>query len=137
MITVFLLGRIELAGKRREADIAQVAAAGAAEMGVAEAQDRLVGIMVARAAVPRFQAGIGTDLDHAEGDRGAGVDVAVGVGADHRQCGLERRGFSGNGGQATCQQEDREGKAFHGEVSWWGEDCRSLVYASNCRIANA
>ena len=44
---------------------------------VAEAENRVVRIMIAGAAVPGLQPGVGTELHHAEGDGGAGINVPV------------------------------------------------------------
>jgi hypothetical protein len=70
--------------ERHHEHVAIVADAGAAEMGVAEAPDLGVGIVVAAAGVPTGGAGVGTQLHHAEGRGGTGKGVAVEAGADER-----------------------------------------------------
>lgn len=69
-------------GSGHEGDIAVVGHAGAAEVGMAEAEDGIIGVMVAAAAVPVVFAGIGRELYHAKGQGGAGKSVAVTAGAD-------------------------------------------------------
>ena len=91
----------------QDQEVAVVADAGAAEVGVGKAVERGVRKMVAAASVPAFQPGVWTQLDHAEGALGAGVGVAVAPGPNtevgHRRCqgggslvgrgGKGRRGF--------------------------------------------
>ena len=73
---------LDLAGARHHEDVEQVAAAGAAEMGVGEAHDGGVAAVVAGAPVPAVVVGIRAELDGAEGNGGAGEAVAVAAGAD-------------------------------------------------------
>ena len=68
--------------KRHKPKIAVVGAARAAEVGGAEAEDGVVGGVVARAAVPVVHAGVRAELHHAEGHRGAWEGVAVASRAD-------------------------------------------------------
>ena len=51
-------------------------------MCVTEAVDGGVGVMIAGAAVPARESGVGAELDHAEGNGRAGKRVAVFSGAD-------------------------------------------------------
>ena len=69
---------------RRKQDVAVIADAGALQVGVAEAEDDQVGVVVSAATVPTFKTCIGTELDHAKGSSGAGVGVAVATGTDER-----------------------------------------------------
>ena len=73
---------LDLAGARHDEDVEQVAAAGAAEMGVGEAHDGGVAAVVAGAPVPAIVVGVRAELDGAEGDGGAGKAVAMAAGAD-------------------------------------------------------
>ena len=70
--------------KRHKPKVAVVGAACAAEVGGAEAEDGVVGGVVAGAAVPVVHAGVGTELHHAEGHRGTREGVAVAACANER-----------------------------------------------------
>ena len=72
---------------------------------MAEAENRRIGIMVGRAAVPRFQPRVGAELHHAEGNRGAGIRVPMLRRADHRPNALQRRRLAAETNQAA--QMDR------------------------------
>ncbi len=63
--------------------IAVVGAAGAAEVGVAEAVDGVVRIVVATASVPAVETSIWRRLNHAKRHNGTGKRVSVAVGAHH------------------------------------------------------
>ena len=72
--------RLRRFGRIREGqhgDIAPVADAGAAQVGMTESGDGVAGIVIAAAPIPSFLAVVGTELHHAEGDGGAGVNVAM------------------------------------------------------------
>ena len=60
-----------------EEKIAQIRTAGPAQMGVAEAQDGRVRVVVAGAAVPAVGAGVRAQLYQTEGCGGTGIGVAV------------------------------------------------------------
>ena len=70
--------------KRHKPKISIIGAARAAEVGGAEAEDGVVGGVVARAAVPVVHAGVGAELHHAEGHRGTREGVAVASSTDKR-----------------------------------------------------
>ena len=70
--------------ERGDEDVAVVLAAGAAQVGVRETVDAVVAVMVGGTAVPALQTGIGAELDGAERKDGAGIGVAVPVGAHQR-----------------------------------------------------
>ena len=70
--------------KRHKPKVAIVGAARATEVGGAEAEDGVVGGMIARTAVPVVHAGVGTELHHAERHRGARKSVAVAARPDER-----------------------------------------------------
>ena len=76
-----IFGILPLSGVKRMSPRSR--AAGAAEVRVAEAENRRIGIMISRTAVPRFQPRVGAELHHAEGNRGAGIGVSVLGRADH------------------------------------------------------
>ena len=68
--------------KRHKPEISIVGATRAAEVGGAEAEDGVVGGVVARAAVPVVHAGVGAELHHAERHRGTREGMAVATCAD-------------------------------------------------------
>ncbi len=80
-----------LAGAGHDEEVEQIAAAGAAEVGVAEAHDGGVGEMVTGAPVPLIVEGVGAELNGTVGDGGAGEGVAVAAGTDadiDERCGI-------------------------------------------------
>ena len=79
---VGLFIELRIPHRRHQENIAQATAACSAQMGVAEADNGGIGVMIARTAVPPFDRRIGAELDHAEGHGGAGIGVAVLGGAD-------------------------------------------------------
>ena len=72
------------ANRRYQEDVAIIGNACAAEMGVAEAVDDVVGIMIAGAAIPTRKTRIGTELDHTEGHGRTRKRMPVPAGADER-----------------------------------------------------
>ena len=93
---------LDLTVTRRDEQIAQVRAAGARQVRVAETQDGLVRVMVARAAVPALRARVRADLHEPERNRRAGISVPMPAGADQRQRFIRRlrRGPGAAGGYA-------------------------------------
>ena len=83
-------GELDGAGAGHDEEVEEVAAAGAAEMGVGEAHDAGVGDVITGAPVPVVVPGVGRELDGAEGDGCAGEAVAVTAGADARVDVLKR-----------------------------------------------
>ena len=91
----------DLAGEGHHQHVAIVADPGAAEVGVTEAPDLRVGIIIAAAGIPARGAGVRAELHHPEGGRGSRKGVAVEAGADERidvlqhiisrRCGVEVR----------------------------------------------
>ena len=75
---------LHFADDGHEAEVAIVGAARAAEVGGAEAEDGVVGGVIARTAVPVIHAGVGTELHHAERHSRAREGVAVAACADER-----------------------------------------------------
>ena len=69
-------------GDGEEGDIIEVACSRATQVRVAEACDRAVGVEVASDIVPARTSVVGAELHHAEGSRGARVDIAHPVGTD-------------------------------------------------------
>ena len=69
-------------GDGEEGDIVEVACSRATQVRVAEACDRAVGVEVASDIVPARPPVVGAELHHAEGCRGARVDIAHPVGTD-------------------------------------------------------
>ena len=69
---------------RHEQDVAEVVATGSAQMGMAEAVDVFIRVVVAGAAVPvaGHRSGVGAELDHTERPCRAGEGVAVKVRSD-------------------------------------------------------
>ncbi len=67
---------------RHQKHVSVVRATGTAKMGVAEAIDGVIGVVVTTAAVPAFKAGIGRRLYLAEWYDGAWEGVPVAVGAN-------------------------------------------------------
>ena len=76
-IVFITLVEFHLAHDGHKTKITIIRAARAAEVGGAEAEDGVVGGVVARAAVPVVHAGVGAELHHAEGHRGAREGMAV------------------------------------------------------------
>ena len=72
-----LFGEPDRLPERREEEIAQVHAAGAAEVRMGEADQRRVLVAVARGGLPARIVRIRAQLDHAEGCRGPGIGMAV------------------------------------------------------------
>ena len=70
--------------QRHQQHIAVVGAARAAEVGVAKAEDGVVTVVVATAAVPTLEACVGRRLNLAERHNGPREGVAVAVGTHHR-----------------------------------------------------
>ena len=75
---------LSILGAGHHQDVAVIADASALQMGVAEAVDEAVGIVVPSATVPSFQSGVRTQLDHAKRGGGPGIGVAMSPGADPR-----------------------------------------------------
>src|ERR1700736_4913623 len=65
-----------------EQKIQHVGGARAAQMSMAEAHDRAVGVVIAGAPIPPVVKGIWTKLHHAEGNSGARIRVPMASGAD-------------------------------------------------------
>ena len=70
-----------------EQHVAVVGNAGTAQVGMAEAVDHAVVVVVARAPVRALEAGVGAQLHHPEGPCDAGKGTAVSAGANERVCG--------------------------------------------------
>ena len=129
-----LLARAGLEGERadrgHQEDVEHVADAGAGEVRLAEAGDRGVAAVIARAPVPALGVRVGARLHHAERHRSPRVRVAVAAGADRgigpgqrvdrtrrgrrmggsrRTCGCRRRRRSGGGGSGG-RDGDRQGQ---------------------------
>ena len=102
----FLVLRGRRGAQRRNADVAQVGATRPAQVVMAEAEDRLVLIVISGAVFPPGQPRVGAELDHAEGNRRARIGVPEGRGADHRVGRLQGRGFArqARAGQASQEQ---------------------------------
>ena len=66
---------------RHDKNIQQVPDTRAAQVGVAETHDGIVGIVIAGAPVPTGVKGVGTELDHAKRDGGRKVGVSVSAGS--------------------------------------------------------
>ena len=92
-------------------DVTVVAAARAAEVGVRETVDAVVAVMVAGAAVPALQTGVGTDLHSTEGHEGPWEGVSV-LGGTHQRIHVFALGV---GGESECQKEQYPEKvcSFH------------------------
>ena len=73
---------VRCSGRRGDEDVAVVGDARAAQVRVAEPEDRAVGIVVPRAGIPSLDAGVGAQLDHAERHGRPGIGVAVAAGAE-------------------------------------------------------
>ncbi len=71
---------VDRLGRRQEGEVAVEGAAGAGEVGEAEAPDVGVAVVVAGAAVAIGRGRVGAPLDHAEGRRRAGEVVAAAEG---------------------------------------------------------
>ena len=71
-------------GARHDQHIAVVADPSALKMGVAEAVNHAVCVVVTTASVPSFQPGVGAELNHPKGRRGPWVGVAVSSRANPR-----------------------------------------------------
>ena len=100
-----------------EENVGQIGASRAAEVGVREAVDRRVVVVVARAGVPVARPRVGTELHHAERRGGAGIGVAVETRADERIDVSDRVGGLRAGGAGAGQQHA-------GEVSYHGRQGR-------------
>ena len=110
-----------VAGERHEGDVAEVADACSAEVGVGEAGDGGVGEVVARRPVPRPGDARGTELREAEGDVGAHEDVTVTAGADVRVNVARVAGLSRAGSRQQGQYRELAGvivACFHGMIAW-------------------
>ena len=75
---------LDLAYGGGEEEVAQVGAAGTAQMRVREAQDGVVAIVVAAAGIPVFRTGVRAQLDQAVGRGGSGEGMPVETRADER-----------------------------------------------------
>ena len=75
---------LSVLGARHHQDVAVIADAGALQVGVAEAVDEAVGVVVPSATVPSFQPGVWTQLDHAKRGGGPGIGVAMSSSANRR-----------------------------------------------------
>ena len=86
LVRLFAGTRLEFDGAcaGHDEEVEQIAAAGAAQVGVAEAHDGGVGDVVAGAPVPAVVEGIGAELEGGERNAGSGEAVAVAAGADAR-----------------------------------------------------
>ena len=97
-------------------NVAQIGAARSAQVGVAEAQDQRIAVMIAGTAVPVVLAGIGTELDHAEWIGGAGEGMSVEVSSDK---GIDQVGIlcaehtRREQARKACQQDEENQKLFH------------------------
>ena len=81
-----------LAHGRHQQYVAIVAAARSVQVGMAEAVDGAVGIVVARAGIPLVDAGIGAGLNHAVRHHGTRIGMAMASGTDK---GVHIRGVIG------------------------------------------
>ena len=99
---------------RHEGHVEEVTDAGALEVGMAEADDRGVGGMVAGGPVPLLRDAGGAELDHAERHAGADEDMAVAAGTDPGIDVLGKVFF--NGGSVAGGQDQGRGcqeSGFH------------------------
>ncbi len=106
-----LVGEGRRPGAREQQDVAEVVAAGTAQVRMAEAVDDMVAVVIAAAAVPvaRLGARVGTELHHPEGRDGAGEGVAVFVGADEGIDVLDQARICGEvPGQARDEEQQGE-----------------------------
>src|SRR5216684_278544 len=69
--------QFDAARARHNQHIQHVPDTGSAQVGVAEAHDRIVGVVVPGTPVPTLVEGVRTELHHSEGNRGTGVTMAV------------------------------------------------------------
>jgi hypothetical protein len=111
--------------RRHHQDVEHVADPGARQMGVAEAHDRAVVAMIARAGVPAAIIGVRPQLHHAIGQRRSREGVAVPAGTyeqvwlgdDRRRC----PGYAGHGIAERCKTGAGEQLAAAG-----GDHCSCL-----------
>ena len=143
--------KLDRAGAGHHEEVQQVAAAGAAEMRVAEAHDGGVGDVVAGAPVPPIVEGIGAELHGGEGNAGPGKAVTMAPGADMRidvaqnvgggvtrrgqgRGGKSSRGAKGAGGleKATARDHVWEAPNYRkgGWEAWADAVCRQPVYTT-------
>ena len=97
-------------------DVAQVGAAGAAQVGVAETLDERITVMVAGTAVPVVLARVGAQLDHTERIGCTRESMTVEIGSDHRvhQVGIFSAQHAGGQQERQASRQDEENqKLFH------------------------
>ena len=73
-----------IGGDGHQEHVSVIQHSGSAQVSVAEADDGVVGIMIAGAALPGVHPGIGAELHHAERSRGSGKSMAGKIRSDHR-----------------------------------------------------
>ena len=88
-----------------------ILAAGTAEVGVAEAEDGVVAVVVAAAAVPSAETCIGRGLYLSEGHDGAGEGVTVAVGS-HQGVDIRGQRLLGTSGKQQQGQNPKQPRPF-------------------------
>ena len=101
---------------RHQQYVAVVAAAGSAEVGMREAVDGRVAVMIAGAGVPAVDARVGAWLNHAVGNDRTGEGVAVVARSDKR---VDVLGIVGCRQCQACREQEQGRKALQESEGWF------------------